>query len=92
MLLHVNAEKTDELDLLQVGREFVTGKEGRFRVFGNFKCSVIAMTMFAIQVATYIRSVKSHRICYGCVATFMCLSSTLSFMSNEASCVDINSL
>ena len=53
MLLNVNAEKTDELDLLKVGREFVTGKEGRFRVFGNFKCSVIAMTMCSIHIAIY---------------------------------------
>ena len=37
MQLHMNAEKTDELDLLEVGREFVTGREGRLRVFGNFK-------------------------------------------------------
>ena len=37
MQLHVNVEKMDELDLLEVGREFVTGREGRLRVFGNFK-------------------------------------------------------
>ena len=29
MLLHVNKEKTDALDLLRVGRDFVTGREGR---------------------------------------------------------------
>ena len=28
MLLHVNKEKTDALDLLQVGRDFVAGREG----------------------------------------------------------------
>ena len=37
MMLHVNKEKTDALDLLQVGRDFVTGREGRLRVFGDFK-------------------------------------------------------
>ena len=37
MLLHVNKEKIHALDLLQVGREFVTGREGRLRTFGNFK-------------------------------------------------------
>ena len=37
MLLHVNKEKTDALHLLQVGREFVAGREGRLRVFGDFK-------------------------------------------------------
>ena len=35
--LHKNEEKTDELDLLEVGREFVMGREGRLGVFGNFK-------------------------------------------------------
>ena len=30
MQLHMNAKKkTDELDLLEVGREFVSGREGR---------------------------------------------------------------
>lgn len=37
MLLHVIKEKTDALDLLQVGRDFVAGREGRLRVFGDFK-------------------------------------------------------
>jgi hypothetical protein len=37
MLLHVNKDTTDALDLLQVGREFVAGREGRLRVFGDFK-------------------------------------------------------
>ena len=37
MLLHVNRDKTDGLDLSQIGREFVTGREGRIRTFGNFQ-------------------------------------------------------
>ena len=37
MVLHVHKEKTDALDLLQVGREFVTGREGRLRTFGDCK-------------------------------------------------------
>ena len=37
MLLHVNKEKTDALDLLQVGRDFVAGRDGRLRTFGDFK-------------------------------------------------------
>lgn len=37
MMLHINKEKTDALDLLQVGRDFVTGREGRLRTFGDFK-------------------------------------------------------
>ena len=37
MLLHVNKEKTDALDLLQVGRDFVAGREGRLRTFGDLK-------------------------------------------------------
>ena len=37
MLLHVNKEKTDALDLLQGGRGFVVGREGRLQTFGDFK-------------------------------------------------------
>ena len=37
MLLHVNKEKTDALDLLQVGRDFVAGREGILWTFGDFK-------------------------------------------------------
>ena len=36
MLLHVHKDKTDSLDLVQVGREFVVGREGRIRTFGDF--------------------------------------------------------
>ena len=34
-LLYINAVKMDELELLKVGRQFVTGREGRLRVFGT---------------------------------------------------------
>ena len=37
MVLHANKEKTDSLDLVQVAREFVVGREGRQRTFGDFK-------------------------------------------------------
>lgn len=37
MMLHVNKDKEDALDLLEIGRDFVTGREGRLRTFGNFK-------------------------------------------------------
>jgi len=35
MLLHVNKEKKDALDLLQIGRDFVTGRVGRLQTFGG---------------------------------------------------------
>ena len=36
MVLHVHKEKTDKLDLKLVCQEFVSGREGRLRTFGNF--------------------------------------------------------
>ena len=36
IVLHVHKEKTDNLDLKQVCQEFVSGREGRLRTFGNF--------------------------------------------------------
>ncbi len=35
MMLHVHKTSTDSLDLMQVAREFVAGREGRLRVFGD---------------------------------------------------------
>ena len=36
MLLYVNKDKTDVLDLRKTGQEFVSGREGRIRTFGDF--------------------------------------------------------
>ena len=36
MLLHVNKDKTDALELHQIGQDFISGREGRQRTFGNF--------------------------------------------------------
>ena len=36
MLLYVNKDKTDMLDLRKTGQEFVSGREGRIRTFGDF--------------------------------------------------------
>ena len=36
MLLHVNKDKTDALELHQIGQDFISGREGRLRTFGNF--------------------------------------------------------
>ena len=36
LLLHVNKDKTETLDLLKIGREFVAGRESRLRTFGDF--------------------------------------------------------
>ena len=35
MVLHVHKERTDSLDLMNIAREFVTGREGRLRMFGD---------------------------------------------------------
>lgn len=36
MVLHVHKEHTDTLDLEKVAQEFISGREGRLRVFGSF--------------------------------------------------------
>ena len=35
MVLHVHKVRTDSLDLMSIAREFVTGREGRLRMFGD---------------------------------------------------------
>ena len=35
MVLHVHKTSTDGLDLMSVAREFVAGREGRLRMFGD---------------------------------------------------------
>ena len=37
LLLHVNKDKTESLDLLKIGREFVAGRESRLWTFGDLK-------------------------------------------------------
>ena len=36
MLLYVHKDTTDMLDLHKTGQEFVSGREGRIRTFGDF--------------------------------------------------------
>ena len=36
LLLHVHKDKTETLDLLKIGREFVAGRESRLRTFVDF--------------------------------------------------------
>ena len=36
MLLYVHKDKTDMLDLRKTGQEYVSGREGRIRTFGDF--------------------------------------------------------
>ena len=36
MVLHVHKEQVDGLELAKVAREFVSGREGRLRMFGSF--------------------------------------------------------
>ena len=37
MVLHVHKERTDNLDLIEIAREFVRGSENRLSIFGSFK-------------------------------------------------------
>ena len=37
MVTHVHKTSTDSLDLTNVAREFVAGREGRLRMFGDFR-------------------------------------------------------
>ena len=37
MVLHVHKERTDNLDLIEIAREFVRGFENRLSIFGSFK-------------------------------------------------------
>ena len=39
MVLNIHKEKTDLLNLAVVAKEFVSSKENRVRLFGNFKLS-----------------------------------------------------
>ena len=41
MVLHVHKEQVDGLELEKVAREFVSGREGRLRMFGSFPLIVI---------------------------------------------------
>ena len=37
MVLHVHKERADNLDLIEIAREFVRGSENRLSIFGSFK-------------------------------------------------------
>ena len=53
MILHVHKDRTDDLNLAEVANEFVSVKEQRKAVFGNFVPAVWLM-MSVIDLKTYV--------------------------------------
>ena len=37
MVLHIHKDSTDSLDLMNITQDFVAGREGRLRVFGDYR-------------------------------------------------------
>ena len=53
MVLNIHKQKTDLLNLADVAKEFVSSRENRVRLFGNFKLSSWVFTVSLLSYFVY---------------------------------------